>query len=398
MEDINNKLETVEINNTLEKKNSQTESSLLINSNNTENCNNTKKKKKKKKIKKQKSKKCKDLKELIEEISKDKKLNKISEKTPKKISEKKEIKNPVKEEEKVIESLYLKNIDSKIRKTNSYEDSDKITDCDLTKENLYETNELYKDEEKNKNDNINLNLHHSNSTKLEFSAEKNRNYINKENEKKLKTKRKMTYSICDYFNGYDKYLSEQQKSTIDLSKSINFIEKRKLNNFFFNNKNDDLTQVNNRKNFFNFKKKKLGHEKNENKINKYEFSNSKYTKFNNDINLKFNLQPLTTNPIIIIRNTKQSKFDNFHEYKMIYDDNKNYFYMTLNINNFNNNNNKKENEEYFGNKSNNKKCNYFIRRCGDWLCKKCGNFNFAFRGSCNKCNQKKPIDFNNKFS
>ena len=51
MEDINNKLQTVEINNTLEKKNSQTESSLLINSNNTENCNNTKKKRKRKKLK-----------------------------------------------------------------------------------------------------------------------------------------------------------------------------------------------------------------------------------------------------------------------------------------------------------------------------------------------------------
>ena len=163
MEQINNELQTFENNNILEKNNSQTESFILIAPINTENHDNTKKKMKKKKNKNKKSKKCKDLKELLEQINKEKKPKKIPEKISKN-KEKNEIEN-IKENE-----LFLLN--SKTSKAVSLEDSDKITDCDLTKENLYESVEVSDDKEKSKIDNINSIFFPSNSTKIEYFPEK----------------------------------------------------------------------------------------------------------------------------------------------------------------------------------------------------------------------------------
>ena len=390
MEQINNELQTFENNNILEKNNSQTESFILITPINTENHDNTKKKMKKKKNKNKKSKKCKDLKELLEQINKEKKPKKIPEKISKN-KEKNEIEN-IKENE-----LFLLN--SKTSKALSLEDSDKITDCDLTKENLYESVEVSDDKEKSKIDNINSIFFPSNSTKIEYFPEKNINYNNIlnisnkksviENEQKLEKKRKMTYSFCDYFNGCDKYLSETEPKIIDLSTSNNFLKKENFYNFFYNNEIDDLTPINNKKDFYNFKEEKnLIHEMNQNEINRFEYSNGEYINFNDDFNSKFKLQPLITIPEIMNCDTQFSKFDDYKEYKTTYENENNNFYTKLNNNYYNKN--KKENAKCFRNKSNKKKYSFFMRRRGDWLCEKCGNFNFAFRENCNRCNEIKP--------
>ena len=166
-------------------------------------------------------------------------------------------------------------------------------------------------------------------------------------------KRKMSFSICSYYNGYDKFLSETETSTIDLSNSLNFIIKEKFEENFSeeienNNSNNDInehfvnnnSQNNNNNNFQNT---------NNNPNNKQEFiENPKKL-----INYRYM-------PEIILLDSKYSKFDIC-------------------------------NSDYYTNYRFNCNGNYIVRRRGDWLCDKCGNYNYSFRDVCNRCkNPKSP--------
>ena len=52
---------------------------------------------------------------------------------------------------------------------------------------------------------------------------KNQQIININN-----NKRKLDFSIYDFYSGYDKFFSKMIKNTIDLSKSLNFIKKEQF--------------------------------------------------------------------------------------------------------------------------------------------------------------------------
>ena len=47
------------------------------------------------------------------------------------------------------------------------------------------------------------------------------------------------------------------------------------------------------------------------------------------------------------------------------------------------------NNDYYVNYKFNINGNYIVRRRGDWLCEKCGNYNYSFRDVCNRCKNPK---------
>ena len=70
---------------------------------------------------------------------------------------------------------------------------------------------------------INLNYHNNFIEKAASIENEQLNNIYDNN------KRKIISRICDYYSGYDEFLSKKEKNTIDLSDSKNYIKKEKLN-------------------------------------------------------------------------------------------------------------------------------------------------------------------------
>ena len=149
-------------------------------------------------------------------------------------------------------------------------------------------------------------------------------------------KRKMTFPICDYFKGCDKFLSETETSTIDLSTSLNFIKKEKFEENFSEEIENNNSNIN---------------------INK-DFENNTLQNNNNiqNINNNYELNSKSPHSIVHIKEfeSSDSKFkiknDNYVDYRFKYNG------------------------------------NYTVRKRTDWLCENCGNYNFKFRDFCNRCN------------
>lgn len=349
---------------------------------------------KKKRIKKKKIKKCVELKKSpekeISSINSDKK--KKIKKKKKKISKKEENKEIEKEEdnkeEEAVACLLRK--ESKTTKTDSQEENEKeefINDYEFRKET---ENDL----ELNNKFNRITEFNEASGKKCDDHPSKEKFEESKLAEPEMTNKMNSNF-FFSYFNGCDKYLSETQGNNIDFTNSNNFIKK---DNFITTEK-----EKKEEKNFTN-----LTINKEEEKENEYEYENNYYennceyeyennedmNKFNELFESKLKLQPFVTIPEIMVCNSRHSKFDGFNNYNMFYDNLNNNYYMDLapenNYNYFQGNNNEKSAKKYLKyNKGFKKKCNYYMRRRGDWLCEKCGNFNFSFREVCNRCNEVK---------
>ena len=187
--------------------------------------------------------------------------------------------------------------------------------------------------------------------------------VNKIQEKEFSETQKETFpfSLSEYFSEAIEFLKKNEKSVIDFSNSKNFMTKED----FIKQKSVEKEKE---------KEKKVEAEVNEKEI--YENYNYAYD-YNSNYNYgcqdfqnfeqKFKLQPFFTYPEIMIVDSKHSKFDDFSDNNMLYDGINNCY-----SNKYNKNMGKK-------------KCNFFIRRRGDWLCEICGNLNFGYRESCNRC-------------
>ena len=220
-------------------------------------------KKKKKKTLKPKEKKCKDLKELLEQINQEK-LEKI------------------KKEEENQKNLKIDTTQKDVSQISSgnltpTENEDKSKDY-LVKDYLNIFNNsvsgttvaTLSQEDLNDFQKFNFDKYSNSSNRFEYSDLKP-NYLMKtceisEDEKNVeeeyKFKRKMSSPILDYYNGFDKILSEIHKSSVDLSNSMNFIKKEDfinsgicMNNNNYNNFNElnyyFNPEVNNHKNYIN---------------------------------------------------------------------------------------------------------------------------------------------------
>ena len=309
-----------------------------------------KKKKKTKKItkKKQKSKKkYTGLKDLLDDIS-----NKNATRTNKKDSE-------LKPNEKTDDSEI--NFSEKIEIETGAED---VSESDL--------NEFGELSISSKTEINTPTISHENFSRKTTSIENEQlNNINTNN-----NKRKIINSICDYYNGCDKFLSETETSTIDLSNSLNFIKKEKFEENFseeiennisnininedFENNNVQNISNNNFQNIYNNNFQNINNNNSQN-INNNNFQNICNNNYN--YKLKFlgnskNEQNLTRMQEIVLLDSKYSKFD-------IY------------------------NNDYYVNYKFNVNGNYIVRRRGDWICDKCGNYNYSFRDVCNRCNKPK---------
>ena len=243
-------------------------------------------KKKKKKTLKPKEKKCKDLKELLEQINQEK-LEKI------------------KKEEENQKNLKIDTTQKDVSQISSgnltpTENEDKSKDY-LVKDYLNIFNNsvsgttvaTLSQEDLNDFQKFNFDKYSNSSNRFEYSDLKP-NYLMKtceisEDEKNVeeeyKFKRKMSSPILDYYNGFDKILSEIHKSSVDLSNSMNFIKKEDfinsgicMNNNNYNNFNElnyyFNPEVNNHKIYIN----------NNNEDNNINFDNIEEENENGELN------------------------------------------------------------------------------------------------------------------
>ena len=186
---------------------------------------------------------------------------------------------------------------------------------------------------------------------------------NKNQEKEIlePVKENFSFYLKDYFNEIIEYFKKTEKSEIDFSNSKNFMTKedflKKISLNKEDEKNNEIIPEKDEKEIF------------ENYDYPYDYNNG-FSDFKN-FEQKFKLQPFFTFPEIMIVDSKYSKFDNCNDSNMFYDK----------MNNCNPKNKYKNFRK--------KKCNFFIRRRGDWLCEVCGNLNFGYRENCNRCNAAK---------
>ena len=342
--------------------------------------------------------------------------------------------------------------------------------------------ELYKEEETEGKENMNnkdpkeLNMKQSSdSTSVSFSQDynslseinlKRRSDLSKDDTLSLfnngqildlnERRRKMSSPLCDYFGGFDKYLSRTLKTTIDLRKSPNFVKKAEffsgensinnLNNIEEQKQMNNLLDKNQNKNIHSNKEintqnntaKKL---KFNNIINNNQFINNKNINNYNNNYINNNLYFLNNNyPQNQIFNINYINFPNFpnntnnimNKRKMSYNNEAdfigNYFNNILNQKNITNQNDPNfihlsnqanlnsmlfsynelqdnyKNQGINNNKNNIKKNSGNIKslrkpldkRKGDWYCPKCNNLNFAFRVICNRCQLQKPKNLDGK--
>ena len=253
--------------------------------------------------------------------------------------------------------------------------------------------------------------------------------------------RKMSSPLCDYLNGFDKYLSKIFNSTVDIKCSQNYVKKtqffsgeKPVNNLMKNlsNKNKENIKNKNSNNVDNEQQRKYNSTVfNLNNINNKQFMNNQNLNNINNYNNNYinnNLYFMNNNyPPQQIFNINYINFTNFPNNPM----NKrkfshnieagfigNYFNNILNLNNQQNpqetnfiqlQNQPKLNPLFFSynesqgqlknsgnNKTNSKKNSSKIpkkpldKRKGDWQCPRCNNLNFSFRVECNRCQLPKP--------
>lgn len=234
-----------------------------------------------------------------------------------------------------------KTIKSKKKTIKNKTEKNKIKKYKCLKEILEETNS-------EKNQNVSINDESINSRKLSKnsdSTESTESDLNNEsflNEKRNETgfnfnepqpkklqEETLFHNLSNYFGCCEQFLRNNEKNNINYNTSKNFVSK--------------LTYIN------------------DNENEDYCFQSL------TDWNYKKNNQNFLTFPEILINRTKKSKFDD-------YNDNNFYDYCG-----------EMKNFDFYGKK----KCNFFIRRRGDWICEICKNLNFRFRDTCNRCKNKK---------
>ena len=226
---------------------------------------------------------------------------------------------------------------------------------------------------------------------------------NKNDEEKPTIERKTSSPIIDYYDGFDKILSETHKGSVDIANSMNFIKKK---DFLSNN---SFTNVNNNYNF----------------IDSNIFNKSEEVNYYNDDNTIIDIKNNNDKDIIkdnIINNNKYNINNNYinneneignnnidlNNKENSYYEDSNYFNNYFNISYFQimdyyndslqNNNRRskfnldtnKNNNRKFKKEKNKSKFNQTNFRKGDWLCNYCLNLNFSFRTVCNRCKEPKP--------
>jgi hypothetical protein len=356
-------------------------------------------KKKKKKSKKQKEKKCAGLKELLEQI-KEEKLEKI-----RKEQEKERIQNE-------------SNTKSQINLTKS-ENEDKNKDCSVKDYiNIFNnsvsgtTTATLSLDDFNEFQKLNFDKSSENSNRFEYSELKP-NYLmkNSENSEDEKIddeqyfkKRKISSPICDYYEGFDKFLSETHKGSVDLTNSMNFIKKEDFisSNRFINNStyNNDINyyinpEVNNYKNNIDF-------ENNNNNLEEYNKDKNNIEIENNNDNKELIKLDIDKDNINIYNeeceecdyvNIPYSQFIDYYNYIMPETGCRSKFNFINSIYKpfYANHANKREKKNYKNNGYyyHNKKDFSKISKEGDWICNICRNLNFSFRTFCNRCNSLK---------
>ena len=202
--------------------------------------------------------------------------------------------------------------------------------------------------------------------------------------------------ICIYYEGTDKYLTEQNPEPLDYSKSNNYIEKDIYFQTFFQNEYiyfpyDNYESLRT----FSFEKKEFNVNKS---LSIKKSNNENASPNNNDENS--NNENVEKEKIISSNSNTPSfkkyggKFDipiyyyNYDSRVMRGIQSANLFYNNHSINNknenqMNENNNSNKNQKIYFNKG--KKGRPFTERSGDWVCANCRNLNFAFRIICNRC-------------
>ena len=299
----------------------------------------TKKIKKKKKVKKKKpEKEYKNLKELLDDINKEKEEKLLKEK---KLKEK-EDKKKEKEEEKEKEEIQIK---ENVNITNSISTTAGTLSLDDFMPNYLPINN-------------------------------NENSENDLNEEDFIKKRKMSSPIFDYYNGYDKFFSQEKEGSIDLKNSVNFVEKNK----FISSCELNLSKLNINPKESDVKDKNVN---NNNKFNENDNSDIKYNNNNiysneeiNYMNYYYDYYP---DPKFGGNNDIQNMINHINNNIA-----SSYYSLAFS---YNNRKPKKKFEKI--NKSRIKKGNNV--RIGDWTCSFCYNLNFSFRKSCNRCNAPKQV-------
>ena len=221
------------------------------------------------------------------------------------------------------------------------------------------------------------------SSKPEINSSTNKNFLEKvisiENEQiNDNIKIKKNFSVFDYYNGYDKFLSESETSTINLSNSSNFIKKEKLGENF--SKENSNSNINVKEDFVN---NNLNINKNENFVNNNLQDNNNINK-NNDIN----------NSLQNCNKIKRNINNNFYDCKYEFSENSKYLKNKKKLYK-----KKKELEsnyskfDFFYNDRNmiyklNFNENHRVKG-RLWICKYCGYDNYCFRDFCHVCNNYK---------
>ena len=323
--------------------------------------------------------------EIKKEVEEEKeKINNDKNKTPKKSTKK--IKKKKKGKKKKPEKEY-KNLKELLDDINK-EKEEKL----LKEKKLKEKEDKKKEEEKEKDEiqikeNINITNSISGTTTGTLSLDdfmpnyllinNNDNSENDFNEEDFFKKRKMSSPIFDYYNGYDKFLSQEKEGSIDLKNSVNFVEKNKfisscelnLSKLNINQKENDVKDknVNNINNKFN--------ENNNNNNNNIKYINNIYP--NEEINymnyyFDYYIDPqyVGNNDIHNIINNINNNIEAYYPCDFPY-------------------NNKKPKKYFEKMKRSTQKVNNI--RIGDWTCSYCYNLNFSFRKSCNRCNAPKQV-------
>lgn len=365
----------------------------------------TKIKKKKKKSKKPKEKKCAGLKELLEQINQEK-IEKI--KSEEKVDK---IKNETNSTEILIQNED-KNKDNIIKEHINIFGSF-ISGTTVATSSPDDCNEITK---------FNCDKFFDFSNKFEYLDLKP-NYLiknselsedDKNEEEKPYIRRKISSPIFDYYDGFDKILSETHKGSVDMTNSMNFIKKEDfINNSFINNNNYSSTcldsnlfikpeEINN----YNDNNMIVDNKNDNNNDIKSDIMGNKNINNVNQDNINININNENELESINLENNninipyEEYNYYNIPYYQyMDYYNNiipENIFYSKFNFDNsrtiqnpnsniYGNRKYKKDKIKYKSNKNN----NISIRQ-GDWLCNICSNLNFSFRISCNRCKAPKP--------
>ena len=385
-------------------------------------------KKKKKKIKKvKKAKKCSGLKELLDQIAEEKlakskkeKEKEKKEKEKEKVKEKKLNIEINKKDESLINSCISSPIENE-GKNKEYSLKDHINIINNSVSGTTVATSYIEDF--NDCQRFNYDKYSDGYIKCEYNDLRPnyllKNFETSEDDKidddlYFHNKRKKSSPICDYYNGFDKILSEIHKGSVDLANSFNFIKKEDLissniclknshNNKYTNNYKNTDTNINilNSNNNNDYNNNSII---NENNIDNDNIINNSESKINSDNNY-INSNDLNQ---IDINNTDDCYYMNYPYYPYVdyynyipesfinpnyninkmennifFNKNKHRHNYKINKNEKNELNNSKNNNN--NNTSNNKKENILYVRDGDWFCQFCLNLNFSFRSFCNRC-------------